>query len=736
MGSIVGIEHEFVVRLDGRIVDFRHVIHRLPIPGRRIDVADPDAYRGPWGGSITADGPEAEIATPPVLVGPGAAARLAAIAAAGADELRAAIPPGATLEGYSTHVSVDVPRGAEERIAREIAARWAPALTWFLDGPDSPGLLVRPRPGRVEIGGDFVEGDRLALAALFAVGAVRAAAAALTPRGRIWRATGVDHLTGHAEYRLPALGGDPSDAIARYGWFVGDAELGATLHELGAGAAIPRHGGGSVTVREHLRAAWRIARAHLRDVDRPTLARQDALIADAPVWPSVVLERPGPAEPVLDPSVRAWIAAARPHVRPGFVAAAAIMSWDFVVLRLQDTRRFLPDAWICLPRDVLGGALEALDEGRLDDLLAGFMAADHGTAADPMLLATPGQTSAAGIYRAVSAAADLVAPERGPAGGRGKRRQDSRDNRPDQSSGSGGSSPERAGQAAAGGVATAATGFALFGLPVTALAGIGAVALAAIIGGAVLLGGGKPGGSPGPSAAGASALDPCTLLTAADVTQVLGTPAGTGASAIVPASSRCTFDLPNGTGPSFSLPPDTVQRTSAVVLTVLAQPMTAAEVEAALPTGRDMTIVPVAGVGDGAWWADYGPTNQAWGRPLRVAYDNREFLVILYGPPTDPSTWQAAATELARRVIGAAPNGWPAKPGGSPGATATAGVGGAVSDPVCDPLLATSAMAVAVGAAPTSVVGSRIGSPAPQYGQGVSCRWRLADGRGFDLEQG
>ncbi|MEO7664685.1 MAG: hypothetical protein ABIV26_06120, partial [Candidatus Limnocylindrales bacterium] len=37
VGRIVGIEHEFVVRLDGRPIDFRQVIHRLDIPGARID---------------------------------------------------------------------------------------------------------------------------------------------------------------------------------------------------------------------------------------------------------------------------------------------------------------------------------------------------------------------------------------------------------------------------------------------------------------------------------------------------------------------------------------------------------------------------------------------------------------------------------------------------------------------------------------------------------------------------
>ena len=231
-----------------------------------------------------------------------------------------------------------------------------------------------------------------------------------------------------------------------------------------------------------------------------------------------------------------------------------------------------------------------------------------------------------------------------------------------------------------------------------------------------------------------SALDACTLLSSADVTAVLGTPAGTGVSASADVSSRCTFALPAGPGPAFSIPPDSnAPRTSAVVLTVLAEPMTAAEVEAGLPPVRDMTYVQVAGLGDGAWWSDFGPTNQAWGRTMRVAFGGRVFLVILYGPPTDPSTWQAAAVELARRVINAVPNGWPATSGGSPLATLTASAGAGLSDPLCDPLVTASGIEAALGASPTSVVGNPIGSPGGQYGQGVGCIWRFADGSTVDL---
>ena len=120
------MEHEFRVNLDGRQIDFRQVIHRLPIDGLRIDPADPDAYRCPWGGTITADGPEAEIAIAPVAAGPAMAGRVVGTGARARAELEAILPPGATLEGYSTHLLGERPgsgRSSERRIGSSATSR-------------------------------------------------------------------------------------------------------------------------------------------------------------------------------------------------------------------------------------------------------------------------------------------------------------------------------------------------------------------------------------------------------------------------------------------------------------------------------------------------------------------------------------------------------------------------------------------------------------------------------------
>ena len=66
-GGLLGLELEFSVRSRaGGPVHFGSLIHRLAMDGSALDPGDPNAYRCSWGGVITSDGAEAEIATPPV----------------------------------------------------------------------------------------------------------------------------------------------------------------------------------------------------------------------------------------------------------------------------------------------------------------------------------------------------------------------------------------------------------------------------------------------------------------------------------------------------------------------------------------------------------------------------------------------------------------------------------------------------------------------------------------------
>jgi hypothetical protein len=495
---LLGLEHEFRVIVGDEVVDFRSFIHQLPIPGRRLDPGDSNAYRGDWGGTITADGPEAEIAIAPLALRAGFGDALLDRAHIGRGLLEDALPAGTTLEGYSTHLSVAVPVGLEECVARAYVDTFAPALMLLLDGPESPGLLVRPRHGRLELGGEFVDGRRLEAAAAFAAGSVLATVRAV----RRWPAGAwLERLRAEMP---PQLRVDVAPALGRYGWFVGRSAFGADLYVGGRATELRLAGAGTARAGEHLQRSWTIARRALE----PHVAPRELAATDAVVEGREALglelhharsiafaPRRSDPEPTVPATPEPFGAVMAVRERPGFDAIPQVVSWDFVVLRLEDA---VTTAYACLPRDLLGAGLAALDAGRLDGLLRAYLAAQGG--APIRLLASAGQTGRAGLFGAVGRAADLIAPEPGPPG-RDKRRDDRQDQRdqPNQpadeagppSGEAGGATP--AATAAVAGVAAA--GLTIFGLPAAAAAAIGGAAVVAVVGGAVLLGGG-PGGSP------------------------------------------------------------------------------------------------------------------------------------------------------------------------------------------------------------------------------------------------
>lgn len=247
-GRRLGIEHEYRVHGADGPIDVRDHLDDLDL-GVRADPTDPHAQRGPWGGVVTADGAEAEVATPPVTVAPGAVAEVAGLAAAGRDVLAEALGHGHRLEGYSTHLNVSAPRRGDVRLATRFATTFAPPLMLLLDRTTSPGLLVRPRPGRLELGGEFADGADLEVALTFALGAVLASAA----RGR-----GRRQVTG---LRVEV---DLEPARERFGWYVDRSAVGCDLYALGRTAPLRLvAAGGSITAGEHLERTWELARARL-----------------------------------------------------------------------------------------------------------------------------------------------------------------------------------------------------------------------------------------------------------------------------------------------------------------------------------------------------------------------------------------------------------------------------------------------------------------------------------------
>ncbi|CAN5752702.1 hypothetical protein BH10ACT1_BH10ACT1_13480 [soil metagenome] len=241
-GLHVGVEHEFrVLDATGSPLDVRTAIHDWGIDGVRADPADPNAYRCSWGGVITCDGPEVELATPPIPVRPGFVERVVESARSGRAAVEAVLPAGHALDGYSTHVNVSLRGRGSRRLARRYARTYAPALMLVLDAASSPGLLVRPRPGRLELGGEYAEGDHLRAAVAFAVGSTLA----------VRRSLGLAAVRCHLE-----------PAIERYGWFVDRSAFGVDLYREAREATLQRRRR-PVSAGAHLRDAWTRSRAAL-----------------------------------------------------------------------------------------------------------------------------------------------------------------------------------------------------------------------------------------------------------------------------------------------------------------------------------------------------------------------------------------------------------------------------------------------------------------------------------------
>src|SRR5215471_8235646 len=407
-GGLLGLELEFSVRsVRGGQVHFGSLVHRLALDGAALDPGDPNAYRCSWGGVVTSDGAEAEIATPPVRTRPGFTARLQGWAQTGEAELRRAVPRGIGLDGYSAHFSAAMPAKLNDRVCRLYAETFAADLMMLMDRSDSPGLLVRPRPGRTELCGEFIEHEPLAAAAAFVAGSTRACAAAVR------RQTGRATLPPRLDVRL-------APAVHRYGWYVDREAFGTDLHAAGRRALLPRAAGGTISAQSHLELAWAAARQALAE----DAAASDLQAAEAMVTGSLALpaeqgrldeapggQRDGDVRFPLEGAVVPDTPLPGEHVRPGFTLRPVAATWDFTVFEATGPAR---SAYACIPRDSLPAFAAALEEGALDNAIAAYLALPSRRRA----LSESRQTARPGLYDQMGAPAGLLAPERDPQTGR------------------------------------------------------------------------------------------------------------------------------------------------------------------------------------------------------------------------------------------------------------------------------------------------------------------------------
>ncbi|MFA5883800.1 MAG: hypothetical protein WDA60_08120 [Acidimicrobiia bacterium] len=409
--SLVGLEHEFTVRTATEWpVDFRDLLPGLDLRGGALDPGDPHARRTRSGVVVSADGSEAEVAVPPIAVEPGFGDTVARWSRAARRELTTRLPADYALTGYSTHLSVAVGDARNKRLGALYARTFAPGLMLLVDRATSPGLIVRPRPGRTELCGEFVDGPWLRAAATYAVGSVLACHEAL--RG--------DRPLAALP---PQLAVTLRPATTRAGWFVDRGAFGSDLLSAGRAARLRRCDGRAIRAQDHLERAWDTARSALGAHAHGT----DVGLVDAMVGGSFPLPRDASAEevdagdtgPLPGPSPLGDVVRAR--VRPDFVADAVTATWDVTVFCLRARRRSRT-AYASIPRASLGSFLRALDHGELDDLIDRYLAVDPAdrplatTGAAPSLGDLPPSTAEVTDADAVRDLDDFLGYERAGAG--------------------------------------------------------------------------------------------------------------------------------------------------------------------------------------------------------------------------------------------------------------------------------------------------------------------------------
>lgn len=321
----VGVECEFEVHAADRRLDFRTEIAGVTgVPGQ--DPSDPLARRLDSGAALTADGWEAELATPPLPVGADVAERLDALLDVEAARLVAALGrrhDGVRIVGFSTHVNVSVPDAVAVRLAEEFTRSCALAAVLLLGGPRSSGVLVRPRRGRLEVCGDYVTGADLRVAVTFVAAATRMLLAGVRPADGPWP-------------WVPAR--------ERFGYYVD----GAVAAGCGAEAAAE---------------VWGLARGFAVDAGLgpgEVDARVAGLSASAPgKAPELRADACGPVGPlaVADPRAHA-------RVRGAVRAERVWATWTTAAWRLGDERG--RTRYVVLPVDREEDLLARLDAGLLD----------------------------------------------------------------------------------------------------------------------------------------------------------------------------------------------------------------------------------------------------------------------------------------------------------------------------------------------------------------------------------
>jgi hypothetical protein len=384
-------------------VEFHSLLQELELGQRHLEPSDPNAFPLASGAAITCDGREAEISLPPIDIRSGFSFEAATAAEVEGQALASTLSPDYRLEGYSTHLSVATPLRVGEHTATDFVGRFAVPMMLLMDRRTSPGLLVRPRPGRTELGGEFVVCEDLAAALVFAVAAVR------------WCA----RRAGSAEAK-PDLPPIISAAVVpdpeRFGWYVDRGAFGDDLYSSGRGTILRLVSGERRSAQDVLADAWDAVRPEIAtDAKAEELAAVDALVdGQVPLPMDRKTENPFVVHSTASASsgrIEGHPIELRPRRRlgGGLELAPIMVTWETALFLLVDGNR-RQRAIAVVPRPALERFVRLLDEGELDGVLSGYLVSSVGR----RLLHSYEQTLTVGLYDEFAGRRDLLPGERDP----------------------------------------------------------------------------------------------------------------------------------------------------------------------------------------------------------------------------------------------------------------------------------------------------------------------------------
>jgi hypothetical protein len=314
---MLGVEQEYDLYSAARQLDFRKFFIQAVGSTHYVPFRNCDGAAILEAGYVLAcDGQEAEFATAPIgSLGDGCLTLAREVVRCRRHMLnllrRAGVPE---VRGYSTHLNISVPPGREWELAIALSQTVGPALILLMEARQSPGLLIRPRRGRLEIGSEYIDNpDQLAAAGLFLTGVVRACL--------------FDESLWEQFPRLKLLQWEEADI--RAGIFLPHGAYGDSIYERGRSARLELQDGGAITAGELLETCGRLALRACEglvsrgaaDALRSAIDRAGQLQIERRTDPGVIAWRHGSYPPARESSTLRTLALARSgtSVIPRFV---------------------------------------------------------------------------------------------------------------------------------------------------------------------------------------------------------------------------------------------------------------------------------------------------------------------------------------------------------------------------------------------------------------------------------